>query len=166
MKHQEKKYRVDDFAGIKDKLAALGAMEASEGSSTHYYTPQPSNDVVKIVAHAGRCEVHMLEEVDGKFALTQRISLKDLAGGLKWLRGNGYQQVAVVTMRHVDYKYRGGIVGLYTINDWLRSVILDFPAGEHDSVAKELGLERAEVIEVPYNRYLEKMGRLELGELG
>lgn len=162
MKHQENKYRVNDFDELESKLAALGAKQIAERSSTHYYTSQPSNDVVKLVAHSNRWEVHMLKEAEGTFTLTKKISLGSLREGLKWLQDNGYEKVAVVTMRHVDYEYGGGIVGLYVINELLHSVILDFPTGQHDEVAAALGLEDSEVIEVPYNKYLEKMGQLEL----
>lgn len=162
MKHQEKKYRIDKLASLEDKLGTLGAKRVAESSSTHYYTPQLTNDVVKLVAHLNRWEVHMLKEADGKFTQTKQISLGSLKEGLRWLRDNGYQNAAVVTMRHGDYEYAGGTVGLYVINELLYSVILDFPTGQHDQVAKALGLEDAEVIEVPYNKYLEQMGRLEL----
>ena len=165
MKHQEKKYRVEDFAAIERKLTTLNAKKVGQSSSTHYYAPQPNNDVVKLVEHSDRCEIHMLAEADGKFALTQRVALKDLHEGLEWLRENGYDEVAVVKMRNTDFEYRGGVVGLYVINDFLYSVILDFPSGEHDGVAQELGMSGAEAIDVPYNTYLERLGRLELSKV-
>jgi hypothetical protein len=162
VKLQEKKYRVENFAAVEDRLAILNAEKVGESSSTHYYAPQPDNDVVKIVEHSDHCEIHKLSEANGKFTLTDRISLKDLNEGLGWLRDNDYDEAAVVSMSHTDFAYRGGIVGLYVINDFLRSVILDFPSGQHDAVAQELAIGGAEVIEVPYNKYLEQMGRLEL----
>ncbi len=63
-------------------------------------------------------------------------------------------------MDDVDYEYKEGIVGLYVINDFLYSVILDFPEGAHSSIEHELDLEKAEPIDVPYNKYLEKTGHL------
>lgn len=57
----------------------------------------------------------------------------------------------------MDYDYKGGIVGLYIINDDLFSIILDFPPGEHEVIASELGMEAAEVIDLPYNKYLESL---------
>lgn len=164
-KHQEKKYRVDSFTPILARLSELNSKKLGESSSTHYYAPQPTNDVVKIVEHADRCEVHVLEEDNGKFTLTQKIPLTGLKGGLKWLRRNEYHKVGVVRMRHTDYEYGDGVIGLYAINDFLHSVILDLPAGEHDAVAKELGVEGADVIKMPYNKYLEQMGRLELVDI-
>ena len=68
-------------------------------------------------------------------------------------------------MQHTDYKYKDGLVGLYTINKDLISVILDFPEGQHNEVAKALGLENAELIEEPYNKYLEHQGKLSVVSL-
>lgn len=58
MKHQEKKYRVNGFGGLEDTLKALDARQVAESSSTHYYTSQPSNDIVMLVAHTNRWEIH------------------------------------------------------------------------------------------------------------
>jgi hypothetical protein len=165
MKHQEKKYRVENFAAIEGRLTTLNAEKISKSSSTHYYIPQPNNNVVKIVKDSDRCEVHKLSEAGGKFNLTQKIALKGMNEAMAWLRGNNYDEVAVVSMSHADFAHRGGIVGLYVINDFLYSIILDFPSSQHDDVAQELGMSGAEVIEVPYNKYLEQMGRLELTKI-
>lgn len=51
MTHQEKKYRVDSFDDILRKLKDAGAVAGEESKSEHYYTHQPSNDVVKLVVH-------------------------------------------------------------------------------------------------------------------
>lgn len=162
MKHQEKKYRVENFATVDGRLAVVNAEKVGESSSTHYYAPQLNNDVVKIVEHSDRCEIHKLSEANGKFTLAERIPLKDVNEGVEWLRDNNYDEVAVVRMSHTDFAYRGGIVGLYVINDFLYSVILDFPSGQHEGVAQDLEMSGAEIIEVPYNKYLEQMRRLEL----
>ena len=154
-------YRVDGFAEITQKLAELGVQKERESSSTHYYTVQPNNDVVKLVRHSDDCEVHMLKEESGKFTLTDRIRLKNVSEGVKWLRDNGYDRVAVVTMKHTDYLYKDGIVGLYVINGVLYSMILDFVPGEHTAIAEELGIEGADLIKLPYNKYLEQRGELE-----
>jgi hypothetical protein len=37
---------------------------------------------------------------------------------------------------------------------------LDFPEGQHEAIEKKLGLGTAEVINVPYNKLLEQIGRL------
>ena len=63
-------------------------------------------------------------------------------------------------MDNTDYEYKNGLVGLYIVDDFLHSVILDFPEGQHEEIEKELGLDTAEVISVPYNKFLEKIGRL------
>ena len=63
-------------------------------------------------------------------------------------------------MANCDYEYKNGNVGLYIIDDFLYSVILDFPEGQHKVVEKELGLNAAELINIPYNKLLEKIGCL------
>jgi hypothetical protein len=51
------------------------------------------------------------------------------------------------------------------INDWLYSIILDYPDGQHESFERDFGLENAEVISLPYNKYLEKLAKLESDKL-
>ena len=62
-------------------------------------------------------------------------------------------------MAYTDYEYGGGIVGLYTINDSFYSIILDFPNGQHDAKENEFGLSPNDVITIPYNKYLERIGK-------
>ena len=69
-------------------------------------------------------------------------------------------------MAYTDYDCKGGIVGLYLINDFLYSVILDFPDGMHEIMEKEFGLDKSKVINIPYNKLLEKMDRLSTVPLG
>ncbi len=166
MNHMEKKYRVDSFDTILQKLKAFGSTPEKESKSEHYYTHQPNNDVVKLVVHTGKAEIHKLKEHDGKFTLTDTIPLTNTKAGMSWLKQHGYTTLDVVKMSHVDYPYKGGIVGVYTINDFLRSVILDNLAGQHEAIEAELGLQAAERIDVPYNKYLESIGKLRQIDLG
>jgi len=161
MKHLEKKYLVKDFTDILKKLAEVSATKQEESISTHYYTDQPSNDVVKLVESANSHSIHELKFVNGKFQLTQNIPLEDRQTGLDWLKNKGYNRVGIVKMQHTDYEYKNGLVGLYTINDSLYSIILDFPDGEHDSIEQEFNLKDAELIDIPYNKYLEQHDNLD-----
>lgn len=160
MKYQEKKYRTDSFSLALDILTKCNAPKEKEVVNTHYYAQKEGNDVVKLVVFADRNEIHTLTESQGKYTLTQKIPMKSLEDGLLWLKEKGYTTVDIVKMAYVDYTYKGGIVGLYTINDFLYSIILDFPAGEHDSKEKEFGLNPNDVISMPYNKYLESIGKL------
>ena len=160
MKYQEKKYRVESFEQIKSLLEKAGAKRGTEVVSTHYYILQPTNDVVKLVVTGNKCEIHILTENDGKYSLMENISMESVEAGLNWLKNRGYKEFSVIKMDETDYEYKGGIVGLYTINDFLCSVILDFPPGKHEELENELGLEDAEVINVPYNKYLEQIGKI------
>jgi adenylate cyclase class IV len=160
-KHQEKKYRVDSFDRVLRKLHDAGAKSEKENKSEHYYTHQSNNDVIKLVVHGDKAEIHKLKERNGKFDLDETIPLKDTQAGFGWLRQQGYKTLDVVRMAHQAYDYKGGIVRLYTINDFLYSVILDYPQGQHETVAAELGLQKTERIDVPYNTYLHRIGELE-----
>lgn len=161
MKHQEKKYRVNSFDEIQKKLEEAGAKGGKEIITTHYYTHQDSNNVVKLVKYDGHNEIHILEESNGKYSLKERIAVEDTDAGFQWLKDKGYKVVDVVKMAYTDYEYRGGIIGLYTINDFLYSVILDFPEGQQRTMEKEFGLNNTEVIDIPYNKYLEKISKLQ-----
>ncbi len=160
MKYQEKKYLVDSFTHIQNLLKNAGSLPEPEVITTHYYARHPSKDVVKLVQFADKNEIHLLRESRGKFILTQRFPVPTKEAGLHWLKQKGYRTVSLVKMADTDYAYRNGIVGLYILNDEIRSVILDFPDGEHETIAKELELDSARAIDVPYNTLLEQMGKL------
>lgn len=161
MSSQEKKYRVASFEHIENVLANAGAKPVATKVSTHYYAKQDGLGATKLVAHDNKTfAIHILDEKDGKFTLRENISVKDKASGLQWLREHGFDAVDVVEMINTDYEYKGGTIGLYTINSSLLSVILYYPIGEHDSLEQELGLTEAENITMPYNVYLQRHGQL------
>jgi hypothetical protein len=160
MRHQEKKYRVDSFAKIQKTLEEKGIEAEKEVTTTHYYAPQKGNDVVKFVKFTDKNEIHILEETRGKFSLKENVPVENSEAGFQWLKDKGYKTVSVVKMVNADYGYKNGIVGLYVINDFLHSIILDFPEGQHEAIEKELGFGAAEVISVPYNKLLEQIGKL------
>lgn len=157
MKHQEKKYRVDSFDQILKKLQELDCNQVGRSISTHYYAKRADNNVTKLVEKTDRYEIHVLEEDAGRFTLKENIVVDSNQAGLKWLEKSGFTDLTVVKMDHTDYEYKGGLVGLYTINDELFSVILDFPSGQHETIAADFGMEAAEVIVLPYNKYLESL---------
>lgn len=155
MKHIEKKLRVDSFVSVKKKLAELGAKKVNHAVESHYYAQTNDNNVTKLVQYDTKSEIHLLSETNGTFALTESIPTKDAEAGLKWLRDKGHTKTTTVKMDYDEYAYKDGIVGLYLINDSLHSIILDFPPEKYKAIEKDLGLEKAEVITVPYNKYLE-----------
>lgn len=160
MKHQEKKYRVDSFAKVQKILDESGAKGKETIVTTHYYARKEGNDVVKLVEYSDRNEIHILEESNGKFSLKEKIPVENTDAGLQWLKDKGYGTVDLVKMEYTDYEYKGGIVGLYVINDFLYSVILDFPSEQHEEMEKEFGLKAADVVSLPYNKFLEQIGQL------
>lgn len=153
-KHTERKYKVDSFDEIVQKLSELDVTQLPTSESHHYYAKQDSLDVVKLVVSLDQSEIHVLKEEDGAFTLTDRIPVKDKDAGITWLKDHGFNDITHIKMVHSDHAYDGGIVGLYVINDKLKSVILDYPLEKQAGMARLFGLEKAEVIEQPYNLYL------------
>ena len=160
MQPQEKKYLVDSFTGVEKKLEEVGAKKGKEVVAVHYYGQHESNDVEKFVECADRVEIHFLKETNGKFTLTEHSPIVDKEMGMVWLKRRGYTTANIVKMVYTEYAYKGGMVGLYIIDDFLHSVILYFPPDQHKEMEKKFGLGRAEQITVPYNKYLEKFGKL------
>jgi len=165
MKHQEKKYQVKSFDQVKKVLDRLGIKKSGGAVTNHYYGQHEGNDVTKLVEYKDKNAIHLLKEKDGKFDLVESIPVESVKVGLKWLKDKDYKVVNLVKMANVDYEYKGGQVRLYTIDDWLKSVILDYPEGEHEAIAKEFELDKVEVIKIPYNKQLEEMGKLRSKQL-
>lgn len=159
MSHQEKKYRILSFDHIEHVLSKAGVKPTAAKSSTHYYAKQDGLGATKLVASDNQTfAIHILDEKDGKFTLRENIPVKDKASGLQLLKDHGFHDLDVVDMANTDYEYKGGTIGLYTINSSLLSVVLYYPAGEHDSLEQELGLTEAENITMPFNLYLKRQG--------
>lgn len=165
MKYQEKKYEVKSFDEIIEILDKLGAKKVGGKTTEHFYGQHKGNNVVKLVKYADRDEIHVLKEVGGKFSLVESNSMKDTKEGLQDLKNRGYEAVDVIKMENTDYEHKGGLVRLYLIDDFLPSVILDYPEGKHEDVEKELSLEDANRISIPYNKQLKKLGKLRTRKL-
>lgn len=156
----EKKYWVEGFEQMEKVLKSAGAKVVKRVTSTHYYGEHEGNDVEKFVVYPNRTEIHVLKESDGKFSLTESKPIAGKEEGLAWLKSRGYSQANIVDMNYTEYAYKNGLVGLYTIDNFLYSVVLSYSEGQHQEVEKDFGLETAEVIAVPYNKYLASLSRL------
>lgn len=160
MELQEKKYLVDSFENIQRFLDEKSAVKGKEITATHYYGEYAGNDVEKFVEYADRYETHVLKEQNGRFTMTEHAPITDKDAGMAWLKKKGYTTANLVKMVYTEFTYKNGTIGLYVIDDFLHSVILYYPPGEHETIEKEFGLENAEVITIPYNKYLNQLGRL------
>src|SRR3989344_6957889 len=150
MELQEKKYQISSFDPILELIKDKSLKKLKEVTSVHYYGKHDGNDVEKVVEYPNRVEVHVFKEKDGKFTPTEEFPLKDSQEGITWLKKRGFKVANIVKMEYVEYTYKNGTVGLYTIDDFHHSVILNLPSGEHEAAEKEFGLQVAEVINVPY----------------
>lgn len=160
MKSQEKKYHVDSFADIGRKLRQIGAQKIREIVSTHYYGQHEGNDVKKFVEYADRFEIHTLKEESGRFTMIEHAPITDKAAGIDWLQKQGFTHASIVNMAYTEYEYKHGTVGLYVIDDFLKSVILYYPPEQLAAIEKEFKLQNTEVISLPYNKYLDQIGKL------
>lgn len=160
MEHQENKYLVRSFDETLRILQEKGARQINHIISVHYYGKHKGNDVEKFVEYPDRYEIHVLKEENGRFTLTEHSQIADKHAGIAWLKSKKYRSADIVKMDYTEYAYNDGTVGLYMIDDFLRSVILYYPSDQFENVEKELNLQHAEPITVPYNKYLEQLGRL------
>lgn len=160
MKPQEKKYLVDSFTEIQKRLKEKGAIKSQEIISTHYYGEHAGKDIEKFVEYADRVEIHVWKEQNGLLTMTEHTPIANKEKGFAWLIRRGYTHASIVKMEYSEYEYKNGTVGLYTINDFLHSIVLCYPPGTHAAIEKEFGLQNAKVISVPYNKLLQQMGRL------
>ncbi|MBI5018668.1 hypothetical protein HZB58_00120 [Candidatus Gottesmanbacteria bacterium] len=161
MKLQEKKYRVDSFSTVLNLLNQKGAKKIKDIVSTHYYGVHQGNDVEKLVEYPDRWEIHVFKETGGKFVNGEQVLVANKAAGLAWLKAKGYEKVNIIKMNYSEYGYKNGVIGLYIINDFLNSIILTYLPNQHKSMEKEFYLENTEIISKPYNKYLEKLNRVE-----
>ena len=161
----EKKYRVTSFENIKKLLKEVDAQQIRKIVSTHYYGRGTGNDVEKFVVYPDHAEIHVLKESDGKFTLTENERILDKAAGFGWLRKEGYATADVVNMECTEYAYKDGTIGLYILNSSVYSIILYYSGDKHELIEKELDLDTAEEIGIPYNKYLQNIGQLQSIEL-
>lgn len=158
--HLEKKYLVDSLAPYEKMLAEKGIKKSREVISTHYYGQHDGNNVEKFVEYPDRCEIHVLESVNGQFRLSDHRIIKDRQEGFAYLKSRGYEKANIVTMEYTEYPYHGGLIGLYLIDTVLPSVILDYPEGQHGQIETEFALTTANEMQLPYNKYLDTIGKL------
>lgn len=159
-KPQEKKYQVDSFDTILRLIKEINLKKIKEVTSLHYYGKKDSNDVEKFVVYPDRVEVHVFKNVDGNFVSVEDFKIDSEQKGFEWLKSRGFTEANLIKMDYVEYGYKDGTVGLYTIDDFYKSVILYFSPKDHLEVEKLFGLENSEVITIPYNKLMEKMGKL------
>lgn len=163
--YQERKYRVESFIPIKRRLEQLGIAGSKLKKTSHYYRQYEGNDVIKLISNKNKNKIVHLKENKGKFDLIESIQMESLEDGLNWMKEKGYSSVGLVKMENVDYKYKNGLVRLYIIDDWLYTVILKYPKGEHKSLESDLLLGKAETVKVPYNKLLKQLGKLKIIKL-
>lgn len=146
----EELYLVDDFAPVEDRLQALGAADLGEHVSLHYCAHVESGSL-KVVKRETGWDITEMAEEDGQFEVVSQKSIGNKDEGFAVLRERGFNEVEVVEMNYHEYDLKGGIVGLYVLNKLIKSVVIDYPEGEHVEIKKELLLDDAQKINMSFS---------------
>lgn len=166
MKLVEKKYRVVSFDAVLDVLRHMGAKQTIEISSTHYYAHLPTDDTLKMVAEEGKVEIHRLSTQQGLHTLQEIITVPDVEAGFRWFVEQGYDALDVLAMYKVEYDYGDGGLALYDVDAVVHSVVMGYPEEQLSKMEGLFGLQSAEQITVPFNKYLGQLGALRSMRLG
>ena len=78
---------------------------------------------------------------------------------------NGYYQLDVLKMYDEEYDYLNGGFDLYTINSTILSIILAYSEVDIPKFEILFGLQDADEIPIPYNKYIDQLGSLRTIEL-
>lgn len=162
----EKKYRVDSFDGVLSILQRVGAKQTIEVASTHYYAHLPTDDTLKMVAEEGKVEIHRLSTQQGLHTLQEVIAVPDVQAGFRWFAEQGYTELDVLAMHKVEYDYGDGGMALYDVDAALHSVVMGYPESQLAKMETVFGLQSAERITAPFNKYLGQLGTLRSLRLG
>lgn len=157
-KEVEKKYRVNSFTPILDKIYELGAIPTIEVSSQHYYAPLDTDDTLKMIDYGDKIEIHNLSTKNGLHTLDEVIAIRSIKDGLKWFEAKGFKTLEVLDMNDKEFSYKDGGFALYTINNNIYSVIIAYPENKLSEIETILGLQAAEIITIPYNKYMRQKG--------
>ncbi len=157
MSQVEKKYRVASFDEMHKNIKRLGAIRTIEVDSTHYYAQLDTDDTLKLVAWNGNFEIHQLSTKNGLHNLDQTIPVPSLKAGFRWFLDHGYKKLDILDMHNAEYAYQDGGLALYLVDRVINSVILGYDEDRLPAIEKAFGLESAEPISVPYNKYLAQL---------
>jgi len=157
----EKKFRVSTFEPILAYIQQCHIPSTLEVRTTHYYAQLPTEDTLKIINYGDRVEIHRLTTTHGLHSLDEVIPLQSVEDGLQWFHARGYDKLDVLAMHDREFEFKGGGFALYTINNTVCSIILGYPEEDLASMEQALGLQSAEVISVPYNKYLAQLGMVQ-----
>lgn len=157
---QEKKYQVETLDPILQIIKEKELQKIRDVHSIHYYGNNEGNDVEKVVVYPDKVEIHVWKNVDGKFTSVEDFKVESEQKGIEWLKSRGFNQANIIKMDYTEYSYEDGVIGLYLIDDFHKSVILTFLPERIPDVEKIFGLENAEVITTPYNKLLDKLGKI------
>ena len=159
-KDVEKKYRVQSFDTILNTIQRLAATPTIDVSSKHYYAQLDTDDTLKMIDYGDRIEIHSLSTKKGLHTLDKIIPVSSLEEGFKWFKDRGYGVLEVLDMNDKEFAFKDGGFALYTIDNNVYSVILGYSEEKIAEMESILGLKSAEPIDIPYNKYMRKLGIL------
>lgn len=148
----EEIFAVDDLAATHELLKKVGAKDLGEHVSRHYYAKGAHSGTLKVVERESGYELTKMNDRDGRFSVDEKTLIDSKEAGFTLLRAKGFTEVEYVEMKYHDFAYKGGIVGLYVINDVLRAVVTDYPTESlQNEVQHELLLDSKERITRAFN---------------
>ncbi len=148
----EKKFRVESFDDVKQRLVEIGAKSAGRSISIHHYAETDGDTINKIVEDEDGVRITVLKDHGGTFEFVKREPVESFEEGMKWMKDQGFTEFKKLKMETDLYTYKNGTIELNTINDGqILSVILFYEPLEHEAITNELELNYAEKIIVAYN---------------
>lgn len=150
----EKKFLVESLDSVLDKLQQLGAKASPGVSSHHTYADTEGPEIVKMVESGGNIWVHEMADRGGTFELVKTTPVDSKEAGLELLNLLKPTNIQTLKIDYINYYLENATIGLYTLNDSIYSVIIYSDPNYHDKLAKKLGLNNVETIEVPFNHLL------------
>ena len=181
MIEHEIKYRVTDFANIADAVTKLGFRKANEITQKDIYYSRADVDYTKTleclrIRHENN-HVELTYKPASNSAMKNsnfiwkkeiniKIDTKDSEELQQLLKSLGCRQLCVVSKKRAEYKKGNRTVALDDVKSLGQFIELEILSGlqnkklirELESLAKEIGLKKAELVNLPYRDLVIALG--------
>lgn len=137
-----------------------GATPTIDICSTHYYAHLDTDGTLKMIDYRDRVEIHKVHTKNGLHSIDEEIKIASVEAGFQWFKEQGFNELDVLEMRDREFAYLDGGFALYTVEQDVLSIILGYAESKVPEIEKLFGLEDAEEILIPYNKYIAQVGKL------